>query len=41
MPKDTCLDININEIKETYKNAMYIHLKAHTSWVRQGNCCNF
>lgn len=32
---DNCLSIDINKIKDLYKNAMIISYKAHTAWVRQ------
>jgi hypothetical protein len=33
---ESCLNIELSEIKETYKNAMYISYLAHPGWVRQG-----
>jgi hypothetical protein len=32
---EICLEISIHEIKDLYKNAIYLHYKAHSSWVRQ------
>jgi len=33
--KDNCLEININDIKDNFKNASYLFYKAHSAWVRQ------